>query len=84
MHQLSLANAIELVGDPATSETVRFIRMFDRWFDCMNVSSLSGGRRELKKDLYPYRTPKDTRFDVSMHVIVLGYDNNVHMFIIVA
>ena len=48
------------------SETMRFVRMFDRWFDCMNVSSLSEGKRELKKDLYPYRTPKDTRFDVSM------------------
>ena len=61
-----MANAVEVMGDPAMSETVRFIRLFDHWFDCLNVSSLSEGRRSLKKDLYPYRSPADTRFDVSV------------------
>lgn len=46
------------------SETVRFIRIFDWWFDCLNVSSLSEGKQSLKKDLYPYRTRADARFHV--------------------
>ena len=55
---------MELMDDPAMSETVRFIRMFDRWFDCLNVSSLSEGKQSLKKDLYPYRTRADAHFHV--------------------
>ena len=61
----SVACAMEVLGDESMSETIRFVRNFDRWFDCLNVSSLSEGKRSLKKDLYPYRTPADTRFDVS-------------------
>ena len=50
------------------SQTIRFVRIFDRFFDCLNVTSLSGGRKALKADLYPYRTPHDTRFEVSHSV----------------
>ena len=57
-----MANAMENVGDTSMSETIRFVRFFDRFFDCLNVTSLSGGRKSLKPDLYPYRTPTDTRF----------------------
>ena len=38
---------------------------FDRFFDCLNVSNLTEGRKSRKKDLYPYRTPDDDRFHVS-------------------
>ena len=61
---------MELSGDPAMSETIRFTRNFDRWFDCLNVSSVSEGKKSLKKDLYPYRKATDTRFDVSVWLCV--------------
>ena len=35
---------MDLVGDQEMTETIRFVRMFDRFFDCLNVSSLSEGR----------------------------------------
>ena len=58
------------MGDRDMEETVKFVRNFDRFFDCLNVSNLSEGRKSRKLDLYPYRTPDDTRFDVS--AVTLG------------
>lgn len=60
----SVAHAMELMGAPDMIETIRFVRMFDRFFDCLNVSSLSEGRRARKPDLNPYRSPNDIRFTV--------------------
>ena len=61
----SVAHCMEHMGDSDMEETIRFVRFFDRFFDCLNVSNLTKGRKSLKKDLYPYRTPDDDRFDVS-------------------
>ena len=63
----SVAHAMELMGDPEMTETIRFVRFFDRFFDCLNVSSLSEGRQTRKTDLYPYRSPNDKRFTVSVY-----------------
>ena len=61
----SVAHCMEHMGDSDMEETIRFVHFFDRFFDCLNVSNLTKGRKSLKKDLYPYRTPDDDRFDVS-------------------
>lgn len=60
----SVAHAMELMGDPEMTETVKFVRMFNRFFDCLNVTSVSEGRRQRKPDLNPYRTPDDKRLTV--------------------
>ena len=62
----SVAHAMELMDDPETTETIRFVCFFDRFFDCLNVSSPSEGRQARKPDLYPYRTPNDKRFTVDV------------------
>ena len=62
---------MELMGDPAMSETIWFVKMFDCWFDCLNVGSMSEGKQKLKKDLYSYRTASDTRYDVSIIIIIV-------------
>ena len=50
------------------SETAKFCKMFDRFFDCMNVRSICEGRNKRKPDLEPYQDVVDTRFHVShMH-----------------
>lgn len=59
------------MGDPEMTETIRFVRFFDRFFDCLNVSSLSEGRHSRKPDLYPYRSPNDKRFTVCAAVVGL-------------
>ena len=55
-------------------------RNFDRFFDCLNVSNLSEGHKSRKLDLYPYRTPDDTRFDVST---VIHHHKYVYMNVII-
>ena len=67
----SVAHAMELMGDPEMTETIRFVCFFDRLFDWLNVSSLSEGRHLQKPDLYPYRTPNDKRFTVCAVVVSL-------------
>ena len=62
---------MELMGDPEMTETIQFVRFFDRFFDCLNVSSLSEGRHLQKPDLYPYQTPNDKRFTVCAVVVGL-------------
>lgn len=77
MLSASVAHAMELMGDPAMTETIRFVRYFDRFFDCLNVSSLSEGRHTRKPDLYPYRAPNDKRFTVSMFVDTTDNGHNL-------
>ena len=45
-------------------ETADFVEYFDKFFDCLNASSLSGGQRKNKKNRYPYRTGEDDRLNV--------------------
>ena len=37
----SVADAFAYFGDVSTTETEKFVRNFDRLFDCLNVRSLS-------------------------------------------
>ena len=45
-------------------ETEHFIRTFDKFFDCLNVRSIS---RKLKQNLQPYRNSCDERLKVGYH-----------------
>jgi hypothetical protein len=56
---------MEYFGDEETLETRKFIRHFDRFFDCMNVRCTSEGIHRRKPDLRPYRDPSDPRLSVS-------------------
>ena len=56
---------MKVYGSNETRETVRFIRIFDKFFNLMNTRSLEEGIRKRKPDLLPYRTPDDPTLDVS-------------------
>ena len=43
----------------------RFVRMFDKFFDLVNVRSLSEAHYKRKMDLRPYREVTDERLRVS-------------------
>ena len=60
----SVAEALALDGDPSTTETQRFVRMFNRFFDLLNVRSLSESIRHRRSDTWPYRDPNDERLKV--------------------
>lgn len=53
-----------------TTETEKFCRMFDKFFDCLNTRSLLEATRKRKPDLKPYFSSKDSRLEVSYHMII--------------
>ena len=69
----SVADALSLEGDPTLCETEKFVRNFDRFFDCMNVRSLKEGQYKRKPDLRPYRSASDPRLTVSYNVISIAH-----------
>lgn len=60
---------LEQFGTDQTAETRKFVKNFDRFFDCMNVRCISEGRKERKPDLRPYCGPCDSRLAVSVYSV---------------
>jgi len=60
-----VADAFAYFADDSTTETERFVRYFDRFFDCMNVRCFTECFEHRKPDLRPYRSPKDDRLKVT-------------------
>ena len=54
-----------MTGGDEVKETVKFIALFDKFFDLLNVSNFTAGTRKLKPFQHPYRHDKDFRLDVS-------------------
>lgn len=60
----SVAKALKLTKKDEVAETVKFVEMFDKLFDCLNVSSLSAGKRKKSAFKSPYRAVDDFRVKV--------------------
>ena len=60
-----MANALAFYGDLQTRETQRFVRMFDKSFDCLNGRNVDEHRKQRKPDLKPYYSEDDERLSVS-------------------
>jgi len=65
-----VADAFAYFADDSTTETERFVRYFDRFFDCMNVRCFTECFEHRKPDLRPYRSPKDDRLKVTNSSII--------------
>ena len=52
---------MELAGKQKKQETIRFIRTFDKAFDCSNVSKFGN----TKSDRQPYTDVNDPKFHMS-------------------
>ena len=61
----TVGDALLHYNEEDTIETARFVKMFDRFFDMLNTRSLKEHIFQRKPDLSPYRTPDDTRLQVS-------------------
>lgn len=57
---------------PEAEETKKLILLMNRFFDCLNVSSLVGGMFKRNSDLLPYTSLNDERFSF-LENDVLGY-----------
>ncbi|XP_070567945.1 uncharacterized protein [Ptychodera flava] len=54
-------NGIEMLYGDGHRATVEFVRHFDKFFDCLNVRSMTEGFKKRKPNLLPYRSPNDER-----------------------
>ncbi|CAC5356777.1 THAP9 [Mytilus coruscus] len=59
----SVANALEHLYDDSVSETVLFIRNFNKFFDCLNVRNLLEGCNKRNPDLEPFTGVDDPRLN---------------------
>lgn len=61
----SVSKALMLSKDPEVSETAKFILMFDRFFDTLNVNNFSDGKESRKVFQNPFRSNNDFRIKVN-------------------
>ena len=74
----SVAEALSLEDKPHLKETERFVRNFNRFFDLLNVWSLTEHINQRKPDLKPYRDVEDERLKVKNAIANAWF--NVHTF----
>ena len=56
-----VAKALKKVYGEEVRETVKFIEMMDKFFDCLNVTNLVNGRHKHKSFQDPYTSVDDFR-----------------------
>ena len=59
------------MNDPEMERTIEFVKMFDRMFDCLNVSSLDAGKFKRNAFKAPYHSAKDFRLKVIYQFLTL-------------
>ena len=59
-----MTKALAMRNDPDTLETQRFVLTFNKFFDLLNVRSLTEAIWERNPNKEPYRSPDDGRLEV--------------------
>lgn len=62
----TVSTALKLTGGDEAIETVKFVALFDKFFDLLNVSNFTNGTRKRKPFRHPYRHADDFRLAVSV------------------
>ena len=65
-----MAIPLQITDDSEAEETIRFVRMFDRFFDCLNVSSFTAGKFSRKAFRSPYQCSTDFRLKVDIAISI--------------
>ena len=60
----SVANALRVTLRDQAAATAHFCEMFDKFFDCLNVSNFDAGKRSRNVFKSPYRSGHDFRLKV--------------------
>jgi len=60
-----VAKALQLYGGDEAGETAIMAEKFDHFFDCLNVSSFTAGKKARNSFKSPYRSSQDFRLKVS-------------------
>ena len=67
----SVATALEYLDNDATQQTHLFIRMINKFFDCLNCKGPQMARLKRNNDIAPYRRPSDQWFKVKCKISIL-------------
>ena len=67
----SVATALEESGGDEVKESVKFVQMFDHFFDCMNVNDFKSGKYSQNSFKDPYRSSKDFKLKVYIERLML-------------
>lgn len=73
----SVANALKVWNKPGMESTILFIQKVNKFFDCLNVSSVTEGRRKRNDNLMPYASVDDPRFQVRILSITFSFVLNL-------
>ena len=60
----SVAKGIMMIFGEEAAETVKFVSMMDKFFDCLNVHNCTSGKTKRKPFQAPYRSSGDFRLKV--------------------
>lgn len=60
----TVSKALTLTGGQEVEETARFVGIFDKFFDCLNVANFTTGMKNRKVFQQPYRSSHDFRLKV--------------------
>ena len=60
----SVGNGLSLIGGDEVTETIQFVKNFDKFFDCVDVTNLSAGKEQRKPFKQPYYSDTDFRLKV--------------------
>lgn len=60
----SVGKAIQLTGGREAQETSRFVIVFDKFFDALNVGNFTSGKHHRKPFQAPYVSEDDFRLEV--------------------
>ena len=61
----TVACGLEKINCKGTEQTRLFIRMIDRFFDCLNIKGPLLYKLKKKDSLKPYTSPEDEKFKVA-------------------
>lgn len=64
----TVGKALQQNGGEEASETAKFILLVDKFFDCLNVKSISESYKHLKLYRKPFRSGDDFRLKVQINV----------------
>ena len=65
----SVSRAVVLTGGPEAQERAKFMSMFDKFFDILNITNFTNGTRYRKPFQHPYCHGDHFRLTASRHIV---------------
>lgn len=66
----SVSKAMQITGGSEAQETAKFVSLFDKFFDALNVGDFQSGRCQRKPFRVPYVSEDDIRLSVSFVIVI--------------